>query len=174
MEELSGRIAVVPGAAQGIGRAIAQGLARHGACLAVCNIDADGAAQTAKVIEAAGGTAVALALDVKDAQACFRVAEEVRNRLGPAGILVKNARIIRRTPLEAESFGQDWQAVMAVNATGVMQCTRAFADKLRETRGAVVNLASIMGGNYPGGGITLGPAITFGYIAARHMAGGND
>ena len=144
MEGLSGRVAVVTGAAQGNGRAIAHGLAGHGASVAACDIDEDGAAQTAKAIAAAGGTAVAMALDVTDAQACARVAGEVKERLGPAGILVNNAGIIRRTPLEAESFAQDWEAVLAVNATGVMQCTRAFADQLRETRGAVVNLASIM------------------------------
>lgn len=144
MEGVSGRVAVVTGAAQGNGRAIARGLALQGAHVAACDIDGDGAARTATAITSAGGSAAAFDLDVTDARACAQVAAQVEARLGATAILVNNAGIIRRTPLAADSFESDWDAVLAVNATGVMHCTRAFAEHLRRERGAVVNLASIL------------------------------
>ncbi|MDX1822934.1 MAG: SDR family NAD(P)-dependent oxidoreductase, partial [Paracoccaceae bacterium] len=144
MTGLTGRVAVVTGAAQGNGKAIAEALSRAGAQVACCDMQADSLAATVAGITAAGGRALAVALDVTDAAQCVAAAAQVREKLGDAGILVNNAGIIRRTPLDADTFAADWDAVMAVNATGVMQVSRAFLDQLKATQGAIVNLGSIM------------------------------
>ncbi|MFN3643059.1 MAG: SDR family NAD(P)-dependent oxidoreductase [Gemmobacter sp.] len=144
MDGIAGRVAVVTGAAQGNGRAIAMGLAAAGARVAVGDVNADGAENVAAAIRAAGGTAMAARLDVTEATAAAAFAADVGARLGPVDILVNNAGIIRRATVDAPGFLEDWTAVLAVNATGTAVVTRAFLAQLRATRGRVVNLASIM------------------------------
>ena len=157
MHSFDGQVAVVTGAAQGNGKAIAAALAQAGA--ACCDMQADSLADTVAGITAAGGRALAVALDVTDPAACVAAADRVRAELGDAAVLVNNAGIIRRTPLDAESFAADWDAVMAVNATGVMQVSRAFLDQLKATRGSIVNLGSIMS-------VTAGPGLSA-YAASK-------
>ncbi|WP_209424518.1 SDR family oxidoreductase [Pararhodobacter sp. SW119] len=144
MKGIAGQVAVVSGAGRGNGRAIARGLAEAGAAVAVCDIDAESASATAAEITAAGGTARAWGLDVTDRAACLRIAAAVAADLGPAAILVNNAGIIRRNPITAPEAADDWDATLAVNATGAMNLTRAFISQLRETVGRIVNLGSIM------------------------------
>lgn len=156
---LSGKVAVVTGAAQGNGKAIAAALAQAGVVVACCDTQADVLAATVAGITADGGHAVAVALDVTDPAACAAAADRVRAELGDAAILVNNAGIIRRTPLDADSFAVDWDQVMAVNATGLMQVTRAFLDQLKATRGSIVNLGSIMS-------VTAGPGLSA-YAASK-------
>lgn len=156
---LNGRIAVVTGAAQGNGKAIAEALATAGARVACCDMQADLLAATVAGITRDGGDAVAVPLDVTDPDACHDAAAKVRAQMGDASVLVNNAGIIRRTPLDAATFAQDWDNVLAVNATGVMQVTRAFLDQLKQTRGAIVNLGSIMS-------VTAGPGLAA-YAASK-------
>ena len=144
MDGIAGRVAVVSGAGRGNGRAIARGLADAGAAVAVCDIDAEGARETARTITAAGGTAQAWTLDVTDRSGCARVAAEVEAALGGAAILVNNAGIIRRAPFAADLAAEDWDATLAVNATGAMNLTRAFLPQLRRGQGRIVNLGSIL------------------------------
>ncbi len=144
MTELEGRVALVTGAARGNGAAIARGLAEAGASVACADLDAAGAARVAAEIGAAGGRATGLALDVADAASCEAAAEAARATFGPVSILVNNAGIIRRTPIDAETFAADWEAVLSVNAGGAMRMARACLADLRATRGAVVNIGSIM------------------------------
>ncbi|MCR8550631.1 SDR family oxidoreductase [Salipiger sp. P9] len=142
---IKGQVAVVTGAAQGNGKAIAFGLAEQGARVAVCDIQKDAVAEVAREIVAAGGEAIALVLDVADRASCGAVAEEVRAQFGAdTAILVNNAGIIRRTAPETESFEADWDMVMQVNATGCMNMVRAFLPQLKESKGRIVNLGSIM------------------------------
>ena len=79
--------------------------------------------------------------------------------MGAASILINNAGIVRRTPPDAETFADDWAQVMAVNATAVMQMTRAFLPQLRATGGSIVNIGSIMS-------LTAGPNISA-YAASK-------
>jgi NAD(P)-dependent dehydrogenase (short-subunit alcohol dehydrogenase family) len=144
MWRLDGRIAVVTGAGQGNGRAIALGLAAAGAAVAVSDIDPDTAGRTAGEIEVAGGRAFASRVDVADRDACGRFAEEIRELLGDAAILVNNAGINCRKPIGEPDFEEAWDEVFRINVDGTRNMVRAFLPQLRATRGAIVNLGSIM------------------------------
>lgn len=144
MLEIQGQTAVVTGAAQGNGRAIAQGLARAGARVACCDIQDKPLRELADEIRSNGGEALPLHLDIADEASCLNAAQKIAQHFGNASILVNNAGIIRRTKPDADSFAEDWRAIMAVNATGTMQMIRALLPQLRATRGRIVNLASIM------------------------------
>jgi len=144
MQGITGAVAVVTGAAQGNGHAIAWGLAMAGARVACCDVQSDAVRNLADRIKAAGGQALAVTLDVTDPAACAAAAKAVAEGLGQTAILVNNAGIIRRTAPDADTFAHDWDAVMAVNATGTMQMIRAFLVPLRATQGRIINLGSIM------------------------------
>jgi NAD(P)-dependent dehydrogenase (short-subunit alcohol dehydrogenase family) len=142
---LQNHVAVVTGAASGIGRAIALGFAREGAQVAVLDVNGEGAAKTAAEIGAAGGKAQAFTLDVSDRNACRTVAADVASRVGPVSILINNAGINRRNAFvgEADALLKDWQDIMAVNLNGVFNVTHAFLGALRASKGRIVNIASI-------------------------------
>lgn len=159
MDGIKEAVAVVTGAAQGNGLAIARGLAKAGARVMCCDLNGEGAARAAETITAEGGKAGALRTDVSDPADCTEAARAVEEKFGPAAILVNNAGIIRRTPPDDPGFAEDWAAIMAVNATGTMQMIRAFLPQLRQTRGRIVNLASIMS-------VSAGPGQTA-YAASK-------
>jgi len=142
---LQGHVAVVTGGGSGIGEAIAIGYAREGAAVAVLDVNGDAAVRIAAAIEANGGKAIALTLDVSQRDACFAVAKDVAGKLGPVSILVNNAGINRRNPIAADAdvFFKDWQDIMAVNLTGMLNVTQAFLPALRANKGRIVNIGSI-------------------------------
>lgn len=141
---LAGQVAVVTGAAQGNGRAIALGLARAGAAVAVADINGAGAQTVAAEIMAAGGKAFGAALDVSDAKACAAFAANVEGALGAAcGVLVNNAGIIRRVAIDDPDYDRHWLETLTVNVTGMKNMTRALLPQLRKTKGRIVNLGSI-------------------------------
>lgn len=142
MQGIEGAVAVVTGAAQGTGRSIALGLAAAGAEVVACDIQRTEVEKVAGEIRTAGGNAVALSVDVTDRAACDRRAADTARHFGrPTTILVDNAGIIRRAAPDTETFDSDWDAVIA---TGSMNMIRAFLPHLKETRGRIVNLGSIM------------------------------
>ena len=142
---LQNHIAVVTGAASGIGRGIALGYAREGAQVAALDINGEGAAKTAADVQAAGGKAKAFTLDVTDRDACRAVAAKVASEVGPVSILVNNAGINRRNAFtgDADAVVKDWQDIMAINLNGVFNVTHAFVGALRASKGRIVNIASI-------------------------------
>ena len=145
MPLLKDHIAVVTGAASGIGRAIAKGYAQEGARVALLDIDAKAAADVASEINSAGGKAESFALDVTKREDCFAVAKEVAAKVGPVSILVNNAGINRRNAFtaEPEAVLKDWQDIMAINLNGVFNVTHAFLEPLRASKGRIVNIGSI-------------------------------
>jgi NAD(P)-dependent dehydrogenase (short-subunit alcohol dehydrogenase family) len=149
---LDGEMALVTGGASGIGRAIALAFARVGARVAVLDRDAEGGAEVAAEITAAGGKAEMHALDVTDAPEVDRIFADIAERHGRLDVLVNCAGIAIRKPA-VELPLADWERVMAVNATGSFLCARAAARHMLECDGGrIVNMASIMGftgGIYP-------------------------
>lgn len=144
MQGIEKAVAVVTGAAQGNGKAIAEGLARAGAWVAICDINETAVKEVAAGIRGEGRQACAYVLDVTDNDAAVRFAGAVENDLGRVEILVNNAGIIRRTALDADSFERDWDDVLRVNIGGVKTMVRALLPQLRATRGRIINLGSIM------------------------------
>lgn len=141
---LDGDVAVVTGAARGNGLHMARGLAQAGAAVAFLDIDGDEAEIAAQAVVAAGGRAVAFRLDVTDAAACSAIGRKIADALGPVSILVNNAGILRRDELDSERFAESWQVVLRTNVDGCMNMVLALLPQLRQTRGRIINIGSIM------------------------------
>ena len=145
MSLLANHIAVVTGAASGIGRAIAAGYAREGARVVLLDIDDKLAAEAATEIRDAHGAAESFRLYVTQRDDCMAIAKAIEAKVGPVSILVNNAGINRRNAFTADPDAvlKDWQDIMAINLNGPFNVTHAFLDQLRATRGRIVNIASI-------------------------------
>src|SRR5271156_2508731 len=145
MPLLADHIAVITGAASGIGRAIAAGYAREGAQVVLLDVNEKAAADVAQEIRRSGGSAVSFALDVTQREDCIVVAKRVAEQVGPVSILVNNAGIARRNGMlgAAEAVIRDWEDVIATNLTGVFNVTHAFLEPLRASKGRLVNTGSI-------------------------------
>ena len=136
------RVAVVTGAARGIGAAIARRLAGQGVAVAAVDLDTDGSARTANAILEAGGRAIAVGADVADETAAGHAVERAAAELGPVTVLVNNAGIIRDNLLFKMST-DDWDAVMNVHLRGAFLMTRAAQAHMIEAKwGRIVNLSS--------------------------------
>jgi 3-oxoacyl-[acyl-carrier protein] reductase len=136
------RVAVVTGAARGIGAAIARRLAGNGIAVAAVDLDTDGSARTANAIVEAGGRAISVGADVADEAAAARAVERAAAELGPVTVLVNNAGIIRDNLLFKMSV-DDWDAVMSVHLRGAFLMTRAAQAHMIEAKwGRIVNLSS--------------------------------
>jgi NAD(P)-dependent dehydrogenase (short-subunit alcohol dehydrogenase family) len=136
---LTGQVAIVTGAARGIGRAIASRLAADGARVELFDVDGAAANQAA---EALGDGTVAHAVDVADPQAVAEAVGAVRRSEGRIDILVNNAGIYPHTPFEELTF-EDWRRVLGINLDGVFLCTRAVYPAMRERGyGRIVNISS--------------------------------
>jgi len=140
-----GRVAIVTGAGQGIGRAIAERFAADGAAVAVADMNPETAAEVARSIEAVGGRAVAVRVDVTSPADTDRLAEETQARLGGIDVLVNNAGILRSTRA-AEVTPDEWHLVLDANLTGAFLCARAAYPALSASgHGRIVNVASMAG-----------------------------
>jgi 3-oxoacyl-[acyl-carrier protein] reductase len=143
--ELANKVAVVTGAAQGIGKTIAIYLAEKGASLVVCDINLEMASETAREIETEGGSCLALKSDVTNLSDAERIIKEASDRFGAVDILVNNAGITKDNVL-LRMKEEQWDQVMAVNLKGTFNCTKAAIKlMLRQKRGTVINIASITG-----------------------------
>jgi 3-oxoacyl-[acyl-carrier protein] reductase len=136
------RVAVVTGAARGIGAATATRLARDGFAVAVLDLDEGACEAVADSIRADGGTALGLGVDVTDAEQVESGVARVADELGPPVVLVNNAGIIRDNLIFKMTEG-DWDAVMAVHLKGAFLMTRACqAHMTAQKYGRIVNLSS--------------------------------
>lgn len=142
MKGVGGRRAVVTGAARGIGRAIADALADAGAEVALADVDLEQVSTAAAAIKARGQLATSHKLDVTDASACTSLAASLAAQ-GPVSILVNNAGVIFPGSIDDERGPANWTRTLDINLGGAFNMARAFHPQLKQTRGAVVNLASI-------------------------------
>jgi len=143
---IAGRIAVVTGAASGMGRATSLLFADEGAVVAVVDRDRAGAERVALEITAAGARAEAWEVDVADAGAITAFAADVTSRLGGVDILVNNAGVSLPVRIDDDAWEQAWTATMAVNLTAYARLIRALLPPLRAADGGrVVNIASTEG-----------------------------
>src|SRR5581483_4901639 len=145
MPLLKDHIAVVTGAASGIGRAIAAGYAHEGARVVLLDSNELGATEAAKEIRGSGGKAESFRLDVTKREECFAVASEIAAKVGQVSILCNNAGINRRNAFTADPDAvlKDWQDIMAINLNGVFNVTHAFLEPLKAAKGRIVNIASM-------------------------------
>jgi 3-oxoacyl-[acyl-carrier protein] reductase len=145
MNPLENKIALVTGAARGIGQAIALQLAADGADLALCDVKAEWLEDTAAKVKALGRRAEAYAMDVANGAAVGEAVAKILADFGRIDVLVNNAGITRDTLLMRMSE-EDWDAVLDINLKGAFLVTKAVVKPMMKQRsGAIVNIASVVG-----------------------------
>lgn len=136
--DLNGKVAVVTGAASGIGKAIALTLARAGAAVAIADLNLAGAEAVAKEIEQAGGKAMGVSMDVTSEEAVTQGIDRVAAAYGSVDILVSNAGIQIVNPIENFAFS-DWKKMQAIHVDGAFLTTKAALKHMyKDNRGGVV------------------------------------
>jgi NAD(P)-dependent dehydrogenase (short-subunit alcohol dehydrogenase family) len=146
--DLRGRVAVVTGGGRGIGRAVAEALAAHGARVVVCGRKASDLEQTVRAsrTKSGGGEPFYVRMDVTSEADVTGAREEILARAGAIDILVNNAGIDPHYAALEKTSQQDWDDIVAVNLTGVFRCCRALGSAMLERqRGAIINISSIAG-----------------------------
>ena len=139
---LDGRLALVTGAAAGIGRAIALHYAQAGASVILVDLCAADCVATVEEITTAGGKAWTFALDITNVDACAALAERVDHDIGTLDTLVNNAGILIREGIDTPDVHRKIRKVFDVNVMGGFNVLHAFLPALRKTHGCVVNIAS--------------------------------
>jgi 3-oxoacyl-[acyl-carrier protein] reductase len=160
---LTGKVSIITGAGQGIGRATALKFAKEGAKVAVCDINLESIEQTVELVESAGGEAIGFRVDVTDKDSIARMVEGVMAKWGRIDTLVNNAGIVQDAQFKKMSEDQ-FDRVIDVNLKGVYNCTKAVVDiMLQQNSGVILNASSIVGiyGNF---GQTNYAATKFGVI----------
>ncbi len=157
-QRLAGKIAVVTGAGQGIGRGIALRLAREGAAVVVAEFNPETAGEVAAEVEAQGARALSYPIDVTNSEAIRRMVRDVTGTFGRIDILVNNAGAMQTKPL-MDLTEDDWDRIIGVNERGLFFCLQTVAAQLiaqvpeevkaagraERSHGKIVNLSSISG-----------------------------
>ena len=160
---LKGKVSIITGGGQGIGRATAIKFAKEGAKVAVCDINVAAAEETAKLITDATGEAIHFRIDVTDKETIARMVEGVMAKWGRIDTLVNNAGIVQDAQFK-KMTDEQFERVIDVNLKGVYNCTKAVVDiMLQQNSGCILNASSIVGiyGNF---GQTNYAATKFGVI----------
>jgi NAD(P)-dependent dehydrogenase (short-subunit alcohol dehydrogenase family) len=170
-EEFSGKIAIVTGAARGMGYAVAKRLAAGGASVVINDINAEAAARAASDLHALGHAALAVAGDVTSGQDVGRLVARAVEHYGEVHILINNAGILRPTPV-IDIQEDEWDLVVNVNLKGTYLCSRAVLPGMQKTGwGRIVNFSSTAGKNIStvgGAHYTAAKAGILGFT--RHLA----
>ena len=169
--ELDGKVAIVTGAGQGMGRAVAERLSAAGARLVVNDLDGEAAARTVQLISGRGGEAVVQSGNVTSAEDVHRVVQGALARFGSVHILVNNAGVLRPTPV-IDIEEDEWDFVVDVNLKGTYLCSRAVLPAMREAGwGRIVNFSSTAGKKYSTIGGAHYSAAKAGILGfTRHLA----
>lgn len=143
--DLKGKTAIVTGAAQGIGKVIALGLAKCGADIAVSDINEDSLSSAVKEIEALGRKAIAVKMDVSSLKDCEEMVKKTIDAFGKVDILINNAGITRDTVL-LRMKEEQWDQVIQVNLKGTFNCTKAVIRSMfKQKSGKIINISSVTG-----------------------------
>ena len=145
MGSLDGKAALVTGAGRGIGRAICLRLAGEGANVAGLDVDAEGLAETGKLVEQQGVRFKAVTADVTSFEEMQAAVDDTAEQFGSLDVLVNNAGITRDNLLIRMSK-EDWDSVIAINLTGVFNGVKAAARRMmKQKSGSIVNISSVVG-----------------------------
>ena len=153
------KLVLVTGGGGGLGAATAHGFASEGARVIVLDVRHDEAQAVADAIRAEGGEAWAETLDVRDRKATQQMAHSLTERLGPIDVLVNNAGITGKARIDDENAAEVWDRVIDVNLHGLFNVTHAFVPALKQSKGCIINLSSIVA-------FVSGPS-TAGYVASK-------
>jgi NAD(P)-dependent dehydrogenase (short-subunit alcohol dehydrogenase family) len=159
---LEGKLALVTGAGRGLGAAIAEGLAQHGARVLIVDIDGNNAAQTAAKLREAGHWAEGQALDVTDREAVNAYGKAIVEQHGSLDVLVNNAGVAGRAAFGEDHAPEVWDRVMGVNLQGAFNVSHACVPALKAAKGSVIHLSSVAG--FVAGGSTAGYVVSKGAI----------
>jgi len=174
-QSLADRVAIVTGAARGIGRATALAMARSGAHVVAVDVDEEAVKATADAVSALGRKGLALGADVGDLKSIDTMTRRVVDTLGPIDILVNNAGVTRRAYI-MDLTEEDWDRIMRVNGKGVFFCLQRVArDMIPRRSGVIVNIASIAGKGFTGASNVIyagskGAVISMTRMAALQLA----
>ena len=160
MEQFTDKVALVTGAASGIGRTSAQFYAREGAKVVVSDIDEVGGLETVKLIKQAGGEAFFIKTDVSNPADCEKMVSQIVEKYGHLDYACNNAGIGGEQNLTADYSTDGWDKVIGINLSGVFYCMKYEIPVILKTGGAIVNMASILG--------QVGFAAAPAYVAAKH------
>jgi len=170
-----GKVALVTGAARGIGKAVALALAREGAGVVVTDVDVEGAQRVAQEIDGLGWKAQAIQADVSQCEAVQQLVKQAVSHFGRIDILVNNAGIIRRgTFLDHEP--EEWDKVLSVNLGGTFNCAKEVVPlMIKQGGGKIINISSVVGklgdlASAPSYGTSKGAINTFTKSLARELA----
>lgn len=172
---LKDRVAVITGAARGIGKAIAFAFSREGAKVALVDVERPRLEASREEIEKKGGKAIALTCDITKSSDVQGMVDEVKRAFGRIDILVNNAGIIRRGTIETVTE-EDWDRVIEVNLKGTFNCCKAVVETMKAQRyGKIVNVSSIAGKlgditSAPGYGPSKAGIDALTKTLARHLA----
>ncbi|MCM3715327.1 SDR family oxidoreductase [Alkalihalobacillus oceani] len=162
---LQDKVAVITGAASGMGKAIANVYAKEGAKVVVSDINAEAANQTVDVIKSAGGEAIAVVANVAKEEDIQNLIDTAVNSYGTLDILVNNAGIMDNFEAAADIQDESWEKIFAINTTSVMRATRkALPIFLEKQKGVIINIASAGGLQGARAGAT--------YTASKHAVVG--
>lgn len=166
---LAGKVSIITGAAQGIGREIALLLAANGSKVVIADINYTGAKETAREVEKLGGEAYPMDIDMGESAMIENMIKRTINKFGRLDIAVNNAAYVKKTGFLDYSI-EEWKRVVDISLNGYFYCTQLSAKEMQKSGGGkIINIASMVG-FIPHGGLTAYSAAKAAVIAMTKLA----